>query len=239
MKTIALLLILLSLSARSNVRNESELGLTEARGNTQNMTFFGKHASELNKGKSLYIARGHYYYGKANDELNLRNWMSEFRWKRTFAKRWDSVLSQKVEGNRFMGYEWRTNTDIGTAFYLIPKKEANDRNFLLLEFGYRYQYEERVVADDVDNGSHQSRIFIQNSREHSKTFFTMLSTEWAKTHGNDHRDMLTIEASANANINSTFTMKTSYTIRYDDTLQARGFEYSNDRILTISLVANY
>lgn len=61
-------------SAYAGFSNESELTIIRNGGNTEQETWNTKTLNSYNHNKNTYKLGGHYSYGKADEELNTRNW---------------------------------------------------------------------------------------------------------------------------------------------------------------------
>jgi putative salt-induced outer membrane protein YdiY len=80
---------------------------------------------------------------------------------------------------------------------------------------------------------------LSTQKKFSPSFYGKFYAEWLKTIGNDNRNIVVSEISGNSRMSEMLTLKVAYLMRYDDTLQDRGFEHSNDRILTVAVIATY
>lgn len=227
--------------ADTNLKNETELGLTDVSGNAQATTFHAKHQSIYNMDLNVFSLKGQYFYGEANDELSVRNWNVILRYDRVLSDRFSLFASEGVEGNKFAGYVWRSNTDVGAKYFIMPKANKDSLDYFFTEFGYRLSDEERVsgVTTDANTISHQSRLYAEYSKACNQNFSFKTLAEWIKTYGNDNRNQVNAEFSANSKMSDMLTMKLAYNVRYDDTLKERGLQESTDKILTVAVIANY
>ena len=130
--------------------NESEASLVSAGGNTESELFNLLTKNMYKLETSSISLGGHYTFGKANDEINARNWDVNLKYSHVLFKSFDWFFSEKVEGDRFMGFEIRYNTDLGIAhkFYESEKLKSH------YDIGFRY-----LVQDNVDGTyDHENRL---------------------------------------------------------------------------------
>lgn len=224
--------------------NESEAGLTSTQ-SAQSAAldtnlYFGKHKSIIQNGSNTFSLMGNYFYGKQGNNLNARSWMAGFKWDKAFNSNLKAFLAETVEGNRFMGYTLRSNTDVGAKYFFLTQEDPKDLDYLFSELGYRLSYEDltnnRTGANSTSN---QARAYTEYSKAWTTTFSTKLWAEYIKTLGNDNRDMLNSEVSALTKMSDLLSMKASYLVRYDDTLKDKGFERNTTTMLMVALIANY
>ncbi len=245
-----LLSMLISLSALSQVAssakwaNESEAGLSSSKSaessSLDSNLYYGKHKSTVEVGVNTYSAFGNYFYGKQGDQLNTRNWMAGAKWDRAFSDRLKGFLAETLEGNRFMGYVLRSNTDIGAKYYFSVQEDPKDLDYFFAELGYRLSYEDLTVNPTGANStSNQARAYSEYSKAWTATFSTKLWAEYIKTIGNDNKDMINTELSALTKMSDILAMKASYLLKYDDTLKDKGFERNTTSMLMVALIANY
>jgi len=224
--------------------NESEAGLTSTQ-SAQSATldtnlYYGKHKTTVEKGSNTLSVFGNYFYGKQGDELNARHWMAGFKWDKAYSKILKAFLAETVEGNRFMGYVLRSNTDVGGKYYFLTQDEPKDLDYFFAELGYRLSFEDltnnRTGASSTSN---QGRAYSEYSKAWTATFSSKLWVEYIKTFGNDNRDMLNSEISGLTKMSDILSMKASYLVRYDDTLKDKSFERNTTTMLMVALIANY
>ena len=88
--------------SESKFTNQSELGVVIAGGNTKSQTINLKTNSEYTWTKNLIRGYGALLYGKADGEINARNWNAGLRYERKVGKRfsatWRKGLSSVFQG---------------------------------------------------------------------------------------------------------------------------------------------
>lgn len=232
------------LFAETKWAHESELGLmsTQSANSSSEDTdlYFGKHKSIVAFDKNTLTANGQYFYGKKGDQITSRNWMGALQWDRTFSERFKGFLAEKLEGDRFMGYVLRSNTDIGGRYYFSIQEEPKDLDYFFAEAGYRLTYEDYTTnLPNTNSTSHVARIYSEYSKPWADSFSTKLWIEYLKTIGNDNRDQYNAELSALNKMSDLLTLKGSYLVKFDDTLKDKGLEKNTTKVMMISLIANY
>lgn len=224
--------------------NESEAGLSSSKSaqssSLDSTLYYGKHKSTVQKGLNTYSAFGDYFYGKQGDQLNTRNWMTGFQYDHAFSDRFKGFLAETLQGNRFMGFVLRSNTDLGGKYFFLTQEDPKDLDYFFAELGYRLSYEDLTNnSTGANSTSNQGRAYTEFSKAWTATFSTKLWVEYIKTFGNDNRDMVNTELSALTKMSDLLSMKASYLVRYDDTLKDKGFERTTTNILMVALIANY
>ena len=224
--------------------NESEAGLSSIKSaqssGLDTDLYYGKHKSDVSRGINSYSAFGNYYYGKQGSDLNTRNWAAGLKWGRSFSERLKGFLSETLEGNRFMGYVLRSNTDLGARYYFSTQEDPKDLDYFFAELGYRLSYEDLTTnTTDARSTNNQARAYTEYSKPWTATFSTKFWFEYIKTLGNDNRDMFNTEISASTKMSDLLSMKASYLVRYDDTLKDKGFERNTTNVMMLALIANY
>jgi len=135
------------------IKNESSLGMTSFKSAQSQALdtelFFGKHLSEAQKGNNKYSLFGNYFYGKTGNELTARSWMGGFRYDRFINPDLSFFAAETLDGNRFLSFVLRSNTDIGSKYYWSAKNDDKDATFALIEGGYRITYEDRTSQPDL------------------------------------------------------------------------------------------
>ncbi len=224
--------------------NESEAGLTSTQ-SAQSAAldtnlYYGKHKTTFEKGSNTLSVLGNYFYGKQGNNLNARSWIAGFKWDKAYSNVLKAFLAETVEGNRFMGYTLRSNTDIGAKYFIQTQDDPKDLDYFFVELGYRLSYEDLTNnATGANSTSNQGRAFSEYSKAWNTAFSTKLWVEYIKTFGNDNRDMLNSELSGLTKVSDLLSMKASYLVRYDDTLKDKGFERNTTTMLMVALIANY
>ncbi|MDH4468108.1 MAG: DUF481 domain-containing protein [Bacteriovoracaceae bacterium] len=231
----------------TTISNESSLGLTSFQSaqnsNLNTELYFGKHSTSLDHGLNKYKFNGEYFYGKTGEQLTARNWLAGLRYDRSLEKDWSVFFGENVEGNKFLSYSIRSNTDLGSKYFLESRDNDQDLKYVFVEGGYRLTYEDRVSQAGstftANSTSHKGRAASEASYLWTESFSTKFSIEYLKTFGNDHRRQVNAELGAINKLSKVLSFKASYLYNYDSSLRDQGFAYNASKTLAVSLVANY
>ncbi|MFZ8933480.1 MAG: DUF481 domain-containing protein [Bacteriovoracaceae bacterium] len=210
MKLILILFVIISKSAFAQYSNESEVSVIVNGGNTEQETWNAKTINILQKTKNIFKLGGHYSYGKADGELNDRNWDINTRYERSFSKKWSGFVAAQREEDFFASIEYRWNYDLGGVYNFIKSDKQN----LGLEIGYR-----RTLESDLDGRKKNAtklRIYSEYSRQHNENVFFKLWVEALPNLSESDDWQLNFEPSLNVVMSTNFTLKVGYLHKYDN-----------------------
>ena len=218
-------------SAYADFSNESELTIIRNGGNTEQETWNTKTLNSYNHNKNTYKLGGHYSYGKADEELNTRNWDVNLRYERSLSDKWSLFAAAQREEDFFASLEYRWNYDLGGIYNFIKEEKQQWH----IESGYR-----RTLESDLEgrktNGS-KLRIFTEYKRQHDKNLFFRLWVEALPNLSESDDWQTNFEPSLNYTLSQTFTLKLAYLHKYDN-LPAMDTKKS-DYQYTTSLIAKF
>jgi len=233
MKLLIALLMLASLNAFAQFKNETELGLLQSGGNSDIQTNNAKTASNYKWDMNTINFGGHYTYGETSDAVTARNWDLTTSYERQVSDKLSLLLGEVVEGNRFIGIKSRYNSDIGVKYFYMK----DDKRIFFTELGYRYSIEDRYepLENTYDN---KARLYNEFSHVFSETTQYKFWLEYVPnfTDGKDY--LINGEASLTAILNSTFSLKVAYKGMYDNQPAFAGFK-NYDFLTTTALVAKF
>jgi len=138
MKYIILILISLS-NIAATFTHESELGVIGISGNTSTNTESAKHKSEVSWGKNNIKFESNYFHSSSLED-NSESWLLGLRFERSINSKVSYFLGNSFLGDRSLGYDLRSYTDVGGKYNYHKTEES----YLFLEAGYRLQYEENI-----------------------------------------------------------------------------------------------
>ena len=210
MKLIAIILLMISSAALAQYSNESELSVIVNGGNTEQETWNSKMMNAYKKEKNTYKLGGHYSYGKANNELNARNWDLNTRYERSLSKKWSAFAAAQREEDFFASLEYRWNYDVG-GIYSFFKTEKQK---LKAEAGYR-----RTLESDQQGrktNSSKLRLYSEYTRQHSKEVFFKLWAEALPNFSESDDWQTNFEPSLNITVSNVFILKVAYLHKYDN-----------------------
>ncbi len=260
MKMLITVLTLVSLVAMADHHgekkwtHESKLSSVSQSGNTiaETWAFATKHAYKM--GMNSFTLSGHYNYGSTGEEaskvLAARNWDYKLRYDRFFTDRITGFISYQTEGDRFQGFDERTNIDLG-AKYVLHNSDEMKTHF---ELGIRQTTEDEItngspvnVIDTIENKYTKVRLYGEHSRPINSNVDFKLWAEYLPSVNTDlgvgsntvdeNDFILTVQPSLNVKLNTMLTFQTAYTYRYDSVVPASTKKV--DGMWTNSLVARF
>lgn len=212
--------------------NESEVGIAIASGNTNSKNINAKQANSAQI--DLYLAKfnARYLNAESNGVESARYLFGGLRLERELSSRFSLYLAQGFENDKFAGYDLRHSSDLGGK-YFIYKEETYT---WVTELGYRYTNEKRI------NGTHVFQNSIRTFTEAEKKFNASVSAKYFAEYLPNLKEskdyQFNTELSVSAALNSTFSIKTAYLLRFDN-LPAPGTSTKTDRLFTTALVAKF
>ncbi len=224
-------LLLLSSTAYANYSNESELTVIMNGGNTESETWNTKTINTYVKNSNTFKLGGHYSYGKADKELNARNWDINTRYERSLNTKWSIFSAAQREEDVFASLDYRWNYDLGGAYSFIK----TDKQSLHSEAGYR-----RTLESDLEgrktNGS-KLRIYTEYSKQQNENLFFKLWVEALPNLSESDDWQINFEPSLNFTVSKMLTLKVAYLHKYDNSpaLDTKNSDYQ----YTTSLIAKF
>ena len=212
--------------------SQTEAGLDLNSGNTQSNRYVLQHQTSHRFEDETVQAQVRYLQHNANGIQTANTWGVGARYERRIIRRLGGFVAQFLEADRFAGIRQRYATDVGLRKTLW----RNDSNAVATELGYRYQFENRIAPPR--NYSHIIRIFAEGMAKFSPTVLGIVSVEGLPNVKNSEDWMLNTTLAIQAKVSETFSLKTSYLLRYDHLPAAPGIS-TMDRSLTTSLVAKF
>lgn len=211
--------------------NETEAGAVVASGNSDVQTYNLKHQTGLTRGKNTYSIKGGYLRSTSFGVESARLWNLGVRVERNFHDKFSGYLGQAVEGNRYVNIAQRYATDLGGKYQFIKLEDF----YWFGETGYRYTKEHRFSGETIHFSS--IRVYTETERKWTPTFSTKYWIEYLPNLTNWIDWQLNTEIGFIATINSVFSIKNGYLIRYDHL--TAGALKKTDRLFTASLVAKF
>ncbi|MBK24489.1 MAG: hypothetical protein CME70_10880 [Halobacteriovorax sp.] len=228
---LLLLALLFSTSAFAQYSNESELTVIVNGGNTEQETWNAKTLNTYTKEKNTFKLGGHYSYGKADEELNTRNWDINARYERALNNKWSAFAAAQLEEDFFASLDYRWNYDLGGIYNFFK----TDKHKLHAEAGYRRTLESDLAGRKT-NGS-KLRLYSEYTRQHNESLFFKFWVEALPNLSESDDWQLNFEPSLNFTMSKMFTLKVGYLHKYDNepALGAKNSDYQ----YTTSLIAKF
>lgn len=211
-------------------KNESEAGIVLVSGNSTSKSINLKQGNSYENGKSLIKLSGAFLRTSSLGVESAKSWDASLRLGRNIHAAFSIFAGQNVEANRFAGYDLRFNSDIGAKYSLI-KEEAFTWS---AEGGYRFTSEDRVTPPSRD--FHKARLFSEATRNWSEGVSTRLGLEFLHNFSEVKDWQLNAELSVSAILNSMFSIKTAYSLKYANESAPKE---NTDSVFTTSLVAKF
>ncbi len=214
-----------------NLKNESELGIVQASGNSDVKTFNLQHKSDLKADHNSFGLNGR-YLKSTNSGVEAANlWRISGRYEREAFGKFSGVLGQYVEADKFTNIRQRYGTDLGAKYYILK----NDTGYGFAELGGRHTRENFRAGGR--NKYNSMRVYAETEHKWTPTFSSKLWAEYLPNFTQSTDWQFNSELSVAAAISSMFSIKTGYLIRYDN-LPAGAFT-KMDRLFTTALVAKF
>jgi putative salt-induced outer membrane protein len=223
-----------SISALAETKNSSEAGIVSTTGNTKTTSYNVKDQTIYTFAEKNKVQfDGSYLQAKQNGVLSAENWMLGLRYERELSPLWSLFVGQSVEGDQFSGFLQRYNTDAGAKYFII-KKEKDIVWFA--EGGYRYTKEHRI--DETHKEFQKGRVYTETEKFWTPTTSTKLWLEYVPNFTESEAWLLNGEASVSAALNTMFSIKTAYLVKYNNLPAAAGAKQT-DTTFTTALVAKF
>ncbi|MGZ3655180.1 MAG: DUF481 domain-containing protein [Bdellovibrionota bacterium] len=212
MKLICCLLALISSSAaHADWSTDAEAGIVSTTGNSRSQSYSAKDKTTYKYDADSYVFNGSYLQSQANGTQNAQNWLVGLRYERALSEKFSLFLAQDVQGDKFAGILQRYDSDLGGKYYFV-KKEKDLIAFS--EAGYRYTNEHTVTG--TTTGYQKARVYAEGEKYWSPTVSSKLSVEYIPNFTVSQNWLFNTEASLSAALNSTFSLKAAYLVRYNN-----------------------
>jgi putative salt-induced outer membrane protein len=219
-------------SNESTFRNESELGLAAANGNSKTSTFNAVQLNEWQKDVSTVSFQGRYLLSSSNGVESAHFYQLKLRYAYALSDDFSLVGGPSYEKDKFVRIQHRYLFDLGMK-YNVAKSERRE---ILAEAGGRYMEERRYNGTKVD--SKYGRLYSGWTENWNKNFSSKLWLEYLPNFSESKDYQANTEASLTAVLTDIFSIKTAFLLRYDN-LPAPGARSKTDTLLTTALVAKF
>jgi len=216
---------------RPGVKHQSEAGLVSVSGNSRARTISAAQKTSYAWTMDTLNSTARYVRTTSQGVESVKNWLTSLGYERKIFSDFSFMFNQTVEGNRFSGFLQRYASDIGGK-----KIWVNNSSFSFFnELGYRYQKQNNTNGTVIR--SSYGRVYLDATKPLTPTFKLNAWLEYLPNFSQKTDWQLNSEVSGVATINSVFSIKTAYLIRFDN-LPSPGIQYKTDRTFTTSLVAS-
>lgn len=214
------------------LKNESEVTLVDAKGNSVSNAFGAKQQNAYMWDGNVVKGQARYFSSTSGGVESARNWDVGLRYERAFTSVWSIYVGQGLESDTFAGFERRYNSDIGTRYTL--QKDAEFGWFL--EGGYRHQ--EQLNNSGATTASNFGRLYTEATYTVNESSAVKVWLEYLPNLSIAQGYQANGEFSLNATLSSILSLKTAYLLKYNNQPPAPATQYL-DRLLTTSLVAKF
>lgn len=211
-------------------RNESEAGMVLTSGNTEFESYNVRQKNTYEFGLNALRFNGQYIQAQNRDVDVMKYWDAALRYERKWTDYVGIFGGYGIESNKFSGIRRRYNTDAGVHVSLI----RNDVFDLHTELGYRHIGEDRYVGGY--RTSHNGRAFMEGVYDLTEKATLGVNAEYLYNFSENDEWRANGEAWISAAINDIFSVKTTYSVRYENKpILAK----DTDTFWTTSLVARF
>ncbi|RYZ85117.1 MAG: DUF481 domain-containing protein [Proteobacteria bacterium] len=224
-------LLIASAWAEDGLKNESELGYVLTSGNTKVSTLTVKEKSAYTLGLNTIAFTGSYLTSKNQGVTSAKNWNLGLRLERALSERFSIFIGQAVLGDRFQQIKQRYNSDLGGKYFIMKEDTLN----WFAELGYRFTKENATV---MSRNFHYIRAYTEIEKKWNESVSTKYWIEYLPNFTESEDYLINTELSLNAMLNSVFSVKTGYLVRFDGQ-PAAGVPEKTDTVFTTALVAKF
>lgn len=221
--------------AKSPYSNESQAAVVRTTGNSDTQSYSLKQLSSYVHEKDTYKATGSYLKTSAGGTETALKWDGGLRYERLLSAKWSAYIGESVESDKFAGYMQKYNSDIG-AKYQISKTEKFET---LAELGYRYVHQNNLGGTQTHYNS--IRSYLEALYKINVTNSAKVWVEYLPNLDNSDDYQANAEASLSSAINTTFSLKVAYLVKYDNVPAGAALSAGKytDTTLTTALVAKF
>jgi putative salt-induced outer membrane protein len=177
---------------------------------------------------------GHYTYGTAGELEIVRNWDVNAKIDTKFTKTLGAFIGEKLEGDKFSGYERRLNTDIGVSDVLF----TTDEQELKGEIGYRNFYEKNINPAIESKNDHMGRLNLKYRYTAKDRFVIESYVEYLPNFSESDDYLVNFGPSIAFSLTSIFSFKVGYDGRYDNQPAIEG-NRKLDYLYTTSIISKF
>jgi putative salt-induced outer membrane protein len=214
------------------IKNESEVTLVDAKGNSVSNAFGAKQQNAYKWDDNVVKGQARYFSSTAGGVESSRNWDLGLRYERILTSVWSLYFGQGVESDTFAGFERRYNSDIGSRYTLHKNAEFG----WFLEAGYRFS--EQHNNDQSIRSSNFGRLYTEAVYTVNESSAVKAWLEYLPNFSQNQAYLANAEFSLNAALSAVLSLKVGYLLKYNNLPPAPATQYL-DRLLTTSLIAKF
>lgn len=216
-----------------NWSDEAEFSFVATSGNTNIETLSLKNIFKYNFDKKNLVAwKLAGLKSETSSVLTAESYESDIRYEHLYSERTYSYLNAGWFTDEFAGLDKRVNYGLGGGYKVL----TGPKNMLSIEGGVSSVKESNI--DNTTKTYSEGRLFGKYTYEFSKTSKFTQSLEYLYDFDVSENYRYNSETAITAAINSVFSLKTSYLIKYDN-LPLNATIKDKDTKLSIAIVANF
>lgn len=228
---LAPVLAIATAGAADGLKSEAELGYVVTSGNTKVSTLSAKDKSSYSFDANSVVFSGGYLTSKNAGTTSAKNWNLGLRYERALTERFSLFIGQAVMGDRFQNIKQRYNSDLGGKYFIVKEDTLN----WFAELGYRFTKENSVT---FSKNFHYARAYTEIEKKWNESVSTKYWIEYLPNFTESKDYLVNTELSLNAMLNSVFSVKSGYLVRFDG-MPAPGVVKKTDTVFTTALVAKF
>jgi putative salt-induced outer membrane protein len=226
-------LIALAIKAHAEpIKNESEVGISSAKGNTSSETYIIKQINSYQFDENILRFTGRYLNAFAEDKESARYLSLSLRYEREISKTFSAYAAESLDKDPFAGYRSRIYSDVGGKYFLEQAKESTT----YVEAGYRYLTEKRYTNTEASFNYARALVSFEKTPSESITLRWWL--EYLPNVDESKEYFINSEVSLSVMLSSAFSLKSGYLLRYNNA-PLPGVVYKTDKLLTTAIVAKF
>jgi putative salt-induced outer membrane protein len=214
------------------LKNESEITLVDAKGNSVSNAFGAKQQNAYMWDGNVVKGQARYFSSTSGGVESARNWDLALRYERELTGVWSVYVGQGLESDTFAGFERRFNSDVGGRYTLQKSPEFG----WFLEAGYRFT--DQHNNDQSIRSSNFGRLYTEAVYTLTDSSSTKLWLEYLPNFSHNEAYLANAEFSLNATLSALLSLKVGYLLKYNNEPPAPATQYL-DRLLTTSLIAKF
>ena len=214
------------------LKNESEVTLVDAKGNSASSAFGAKQQDAFMWSGNVVKGQARYFSSTANGTESARNWDLALRYERELTSVISVYAGQGLESDSFAGFDRRYNSDLGLRYLLTKTAELD----WAAEAGYRYT--DQHNSDNSIFDSSFGRLYSEAGCTMTETSTAKLWAEYLPNLSHPQAYLMNGEASISASMSALLSLKVAYLLKYNNAPPAPATQYL-DRLLTTSLIAKF
>lgn len=231
---LATLVLFLSFNSFAEFEHIGEASVVISGGNSELSTYNVKSNNSYKFSRYTTSFGGHYTLGDASDVIIVRNWDVNAKIDTKFTKTLGAFIGEKLEGDKFSGYERRLSTDVGISdvFYTSDTQELKG------EVGYRNFYEKNISAAKGSKNDHMGRLNLRHRYVAKDKFVVESYVEYLPNFSESDDYLINFGPSIAFSLTSNFSFKVGYDGRYDNQPALDGNK-KLDYLYTTSIISKF